>query len=235
MAGHAIEPASPASRPVVTSAAVAEDWRLEIDFDDEQHGERLSEALLESTLERDVHQRLGERIVVSADRGRVFLYADTEGAARAAERVVSSLAAEHDWSTTLALTRWHPEAEEWQPADRPLPQTPEERVAEHARLLEQERRDTSDERLAEWEVRVAAPSLRAAFALAKRLDGEGVPHVRRWRYVFVGATDEDAANAWAERLRGEAPAGSEVSVEATFASVERNNPFAVLGRYSGNP
>ena len=79
------------------------------------------------------------------------------------------------------------------------------------------------------------PSLRGAFALAKRLDAEGVPHVRRWRYVFVGATDEDAANEWAERLRAEAPEGSEVSVETTFAAVERNNPFAVLGRYSGSP
>ena len=235
MAGHGSQPATRAPCAVVTSAVVAEDWRLEIDFDDEQHGERLSEALLTSTLERDVHQRLGERIVVSSDRGRVFLYADTEDAARAAERVVASLADEHGWSTTLALTRWHPDAEEWQAANRPLPQTPEEREAEHARLLEQERRDTSEERVAEWEVRVAVPSLRAAFALAKRLDSEGVPHVRRWRYVFVGATDEDAAKEWAERLRGEAPDGSEVTVEATFASVERRNPFAVLGRYSGNP
>ena len=214
---------------------MAEDWRLEVDFEDEQHGERLSEALLKSTLEHDVHQRLGERIVISADRGRVFLYADTEDAARAAERVVASVAEERDWSAALALTRWHPDAEEWQPADQPLPQTPEEREAEHARLVDQERRDTSADRAAEWEVRVAVPSLRGAFALAKRLDAEGVPHVRRWRYVFVGATDEDAANEWAERLRAEAPEGSEVSVETTFAAVERNNPFAVLGRYSGNP
>jgi hypothetical protein len=57
--------------------------------------------------------------------------------------------------------------------------------------------------------------------------------VRRWKYLFVGAPDEDVARAWAEELRKEAPAGSEVTVEATFASVERNNPFAIFGAGGG--
>lgn len=48
----------------------------------------------------------------------------------------------------------------------------------------------------------------------------------------MGATDEDNAKALAERVRGEAPEGSRVSVEGTWAKAyaERPpNPFAVLG------
>jgi hypothetical protein len=53
-----------------------------------------------------------------------------------------------------------------------------------------------------------------------------------WR----GATDEDSAKALAERIRNEAPAGSRVKVEGTWAAAyaERPpNPFAVLGGLGG--
>jgi hypothetical protein len=71
--------------------------------------------------------------------------------------------------------------------------------------------------------------------LSKQLRKEGLPAVHRWRYLLVGATDEDSAKALAERIRNEAPTGNQVKVEGTWAAVyaERApNPFAVLGEGS---
>ena len=45
---------------------------------------------------------------------------------------------------------------------------------------------------------------------------EGLPAVHRGKYLLNGATDEDAAKAFAERLQGEAPADSEAKVEGTW-------------------
>ena len=84
----------------------------------------------------------------------------------------------------------------------------------------------------EFEVRVDLPSRHDAVRFAERLQGEGLPAVHRWKFLLVGATDEDSAKALAERIRSEAPSGSRVNVEGTWkaAYAERPpNPFAVLG------
>lgn len=74
------------------------------------------------------------------------------------------------------------------------------------------------------------PSRHDAVHFSEQLNTEGLPAVRRWKYLLVGATDEDSAKALAERIRGEAPLGSRVNVEGTLAAIyaERPNPFAVL-------
>jgi hypothetical protein len=82
---------------------------------------------------------------------------------------------------------------------------------------------------------IDVPHRRDAKALTERLEREGLQPVRRWRYVFVGAEDEDAAKQLADRLRPEVPEGSTLTVEGTFATVERNNPFAVFGAFTGEP
>jgi hypothetical protein len=214
---------------------MAEDWRVKVELQDDEHGRVLSDTLEASQLERDVHGRLGDRIVISRDGGLLFLYADSEAAAREAERVVTAATDEHGWPAAISLTRWHPDAERWEPPDQPLPRTSEERVAEHEERIVEERRETAAEQYAQWEARVELPTLADARALSERLDAEGVPHVRRWRYVIVGAADEDAARAWVERLRDDAPAGSTIAVEGTFAAVERHNPFAVWSTLAGGP
>jgi hypothetical protein len=71
---------------------------------------------------------------------------------------------------------------------------------------------------------------------AEQLQGEGLPAVHRWKYLLVGATDEDMAKALAERIRAEAPPESRVNVEGTWAAAyaERpRNPFAVFGGLGG--
>ena len=80
------------------------------------------------------------------------------------------------------------------------------------------------------------PSRHDAVRFSEQLRKEGLPAVHRWKFLLVGATDEDMAKALAERLEDEAPAGSRVRVEGTWATAyaERPpNPFAVLGGLGG--
>jgi hypothetical protein len=50
--------------------------------------------------------------------------------------------------------------------------------------------------------------------------------VQRWQFVVVGATDQDSASALAERIRGEAPPGTEVMAEGSVQEVAQDAPFA---------
>jgi hypothetical protein len=212
---------------------MAEDWRVRVTLEGEDGTSWSHDRLEASSLADDVSAALGDRVAVSRDGDELFLYADTEEAARAAEKVVRDDLAQHGGGGVVELTRWHDEAEEWRPAAEPLPATDAERAAEHAARVAKEDADTASDNVAEWEIRVDLPSHRDAKRLAERLEADGIEPVRRWKYLFVGAPDEDVARAWAEELRKEAPAGSEVTVEATFASVERNNPFAIFGAGGG--
>src|SRR3954447_24991492 len=190
---------------------MAEDWRVHARLGEQQNAIDLVERLEAMDLERDVMQRLSARVVVSRDGPDVFLYADTEDAAREAERVVRSLLEEHGYAGEVDVRRWHPDAEEWKPADVPLPRTEEEHHAERRELMEREAAEGVAEGFPEWEVRIELPSRHDAVELEKRLEAEGIPVTRRWRYLLVGALDEEQANELAERLRGEAPPGSNVT------------------------
>src|SRR2546426_291628 len=108
--------------------------------------------------------------------------------------------------------------------------------AEHKRLREREDREPAGRGYSEGEVGLDLPSRHDAHELSERLEAEGVSHVTRWKYLLVGATDEDAAKAWEERLRKEAPEGTKVRVEATYAAVSSGRPglFAVLGGWAGS-
>jgi len=65
----------------------------------------------------------------------VFLYANTEEAGREAERVVRAELEREGWDAQIALDRWHPVEERWEDAALPLPETDQERDAEHAAAL----------------------------------------------------------------------------------------------------
>ena len=81
-------------------------------------------------------------------------------------------------------------------------------------------------------MRVDLPSRHDALRFAERLREEGLPTVHRWKFLLVGATDEDNARALAERIRSEASSGSQVIVEGTWQAAyaeQSYTPFAVLG------
>ena len=88
----------------------------------------------------------------------------------------------------------------------------------------------------EYEVRVETGSHRETVALAETLRAEGIPSLRRWRYLLVGASDEQSAATLADRIRTLAPLGSKVEVEGSSAAVAQEappNPFAVFGGLGG--
>lgn len=193
------------------------------------HAEALSGRLEAAELGEQVGHELGDAIVLSRDGAEVFLYADTHAALRAAERIVREDLARHGWSAEIVASRWHEDAEDWEPADAPAATTAAQREAERARLMRSEDAESAAFGFPEFEARATLPTRHDARDLSERLTREGVPNVWRWRHVIVGADDEDAARAWADRLRAESPAGTDVAAEGTFAYVERADPTRFKG------
>jgi hypothetical protein len=211
---------------------MADDWRLTIDLDDEGDGTQLAEWLAAVRLEAEERRRLGDRVVVSRDGPRLFLYADTEEVAHESEVVVQRELAARELEARVALERWHPAEQTWKDAAVPLAQTDEELAAAHARQQEQEAAESREKGYAEWEVRVELPTHDETADLADRLEAEGVPVVRRSTFLLAGAANQDDAVVLAERLRGELGESARVEVEPGGGlawEVMPQNPFAVFG------
>jgi hypothetical protein len=216
---------------------VADDFRLAITLDASGDGFSFAESMRELSLERDARKRLGDRVAVSADGPNVFVYTDTEDAAREAQRAIGPLLAEHGLTdSAVALTRWHPAEERWESISQPLPSTPEERAAEHAVEEADEAAETAEQGFAEWEVRVELPTHSDTVRFAEQLEAEGIPVVRRWKFLLVGAATEDDAEAAAARIAKEAPEGSKVHAEISGGAVWKVGepfPFALFGGLGG--
>jgi hypothetical protein len=213
-----------------------DDWRLQVDFHEEEHIRSLLERLGARELEHDLSEAFHDRVIVSRDGDRVFLYAGTREQAESAGKLIDQLAAEHSWTVDAELRHWHPTAEEWEDPDLPLPGGDAAMAAEHAALIAAERRETEERGYPEFEVRIDLPSRHDAVHFEERLRGEGLPAVRRGKYLLVGATDEDAAKALAERIGAEAPGESSVKVEGTWKAAlaeQPPNPFAIFGGLGG--
>jgi hypothetical protein len=215
---------------------MGDDWRVTIDFDDEGDGTQLAEWLAALDLEAEQRSSLGNRVIVSRDGPRVFLYADSEGPAREALRTVSARIEQEGHAATTALEQWHPVEQAWKEGSLPLPETEEEVAGERERLQEREAAESEGTGSAQWEVRVELPSHEDTVELAERLESEGVAVVRRHTFLLVGAANEDDAKALAERLRGEVPTGAEVAVEpggGMVWEVTPKNPFTLFGGLGG--
>ena len=216
---------------------MSDDWRMTIEVAGEHGGLGLLEAMRETRAENEARRRLGDRVAVSADGPRLFLYADTEAAAREAARLVGEVLERHDLQAVGShVARWHPVEERWEDAGEPLPATEDERRAEHEEAEARDAERTEDQGFAEWEVRAELPSHAETVAFAERLEGERLPVVRRWTYLLIGAATEDDAHALAERVRAEAPQGTRVEAELSGAAVWRATdpyPFAVFGGLGG--
>jgi hypothetical protein len=215
-----------------------DEWRLQIDPHDPSHARLLTERLEARELEHDLSDAFHDRVIVSRDDARVFIYTGSREQADRVSELISTLAGEHKWTLDIDLKRWHPTAEDWEDPDKPLPDSVGAEHAERDALMAAERRQAEERGYPEFEVRVDLPSRQEAARFAEQLREEGVPTVHRWKYLLVGAADEDGATALAERIRGEAPDGSQVSVEGTWKAAwdERPRPptpFAVLGGLAG--
>lgn len=212
---------------------MADDWRVTAALHEEGLVERLLDRLRRHEVEDNVVARLGGRVVVSTGPSHVFVYADSELAAREAERILRELSKAHELAADVAVHRWHPLEERWEDASVPLPHSEAERQAEHERRAEDETAESQRTGLAEWEVRIELESHDDAATLADRLGEEGMKPVRRWQYVVVGANNEDEAKKLAERLRREAPARSTVSVEAGPAMAREGTAGTLFAAWFG--
>jgi hypothetical protein len=181
---------------------------------DEADVERAVAALREHVVPGDVRRQLGNRVAVSEDGPNVFLYAGTEEAAREADGIAREVMADQQLSADFAVDRWHPIEEEWEEAGAPLPETAAQRQAEHERLVEEETRESVAAGEPEWEVRIETSSHRDAVKLAERLRAEGHPVIRRWKFLLLGANNEDDARALAEAIKPEVPATASVEASA---------------------
>jgi hypothetical protein len=175
-------------------------------------------AVLDSLRQQEMsdqgNQALGT-LAVTHDEDDVFLYADSAASAEAARAALATALTAAGVPAEPEVKRWHHEEERWEDVNAPLPSTPAEHEAEHERLIAEEDRESAADGAPDWEVRVTLPSRHAAHDFAERLQGEGIPVLRRWNHLVVGAQDEDQAHALAERLRTEAPEGSEIVAEGS--------------------
>jgi hypothetical protein len=216
---------------------VADDFRVTVQLAGEEHASRLTRALHDHRVGTELRAALGGRVAVSLDGDTVFLYADSEAAARAAQSTVAELLERDSVEASYKLDRWHPVEELWQDVSLPLPASPPATKAEHEKLEGQELAETQASGVAEWELRLEFASHHDAAAFAERLSGEGFTHlVHRWKYLIVGARDEDDAELWAKRLTAELPPGATVHVEPGGGLAwmyQRTSPFAVFGGLAG--
>lgn len=209
-----------------------DEWRLQIDLVEEGAADALHDRLDARELEHDLSAAFHDRVIVSRNGTAIFLYAGDREQAERARKLVEGWAADNDEKLDVDFKRWHPLALEWEPADNPLPADAAARAAEHQVKIDKERKETEEQGYPAYEVRIELPSRHEAEAFAERVRGEGLPTVQRWKYVLVGAADEDSARELAERIRIEAPIGSNAIVEATWKETIDDlprNPFALLG------
>lgn len=213
-----------------------DDWRVQVTCPTTATAASLSEALREGEFQHNMQGAAGERVVVSVDGHELFLYAGTRQQAERGADAVKAIVAQSHLSVRTELRRWHPVSEEWVDADLPLPADEAARAAEQAETTEREREESANLRFTEYEVRIETGSHGETLELAEKLRAEGTPCLRRWRYLLIGAADEEDAKRIAAHVRTIAPEGSQIEVEGTVAAVKAEtgfNPFAVFGGLGG--
>ncbi len=211
------------SRRVAGSVlAVEDEFRVEVELDDDEHGYSIGERLRAVDLDGKARERLGRSVMVTRDGPRLFLYAASEAQAREAEDVVRSLVDADELTAEIRVTRWHPVEEAWKDVSIPLPATPDEEQAEYAAREAAEGREAEIEGEYDWNVIVHLPGRDEAVGLADRLGAEGLAVTRRWRYVVAGVVTEERAQALADRLRTELPGDAEVRIEVDLSDVARS-------------
>jgi hypothetical protein len=196
---------------------MADEWRVEIDLDDPDHGFGLGERLRARHLDDETRERLGNRVLVTRDGPRLFLYTTSQDEAHAAESVIRELIEQDDLSAVVRTTRWHPDEEAWEDASQPLPATDQQRAAERAKASGED-----------WEVRIELAGLTTAVELERDLDDEGLNVERRFSYLMVGAPTEESARELAERFRAALPEGTPVTVVPNMSDVP-DPRFVMLG------
>lgn len=195
---------------------MAADWRVTVTFSDAGQVNEVVRALRNPQEDDEMPYRLGWGIGLSHDRSHVFLYADTEAGARAAQGVVRDVLANRELTATgFALDRWNPAEQQWQDASAPQSEYEQPPSAEpasaqpasggRADLVDHPSRQPTAVALPGWDVRAELRSHRQVTQLARRLRAEGWPVSQRWRTLTVGAADDGEVNALVQALTENGP------------------------------
>jgi hypothetical protein len=191
---------------------MSDNWRIRVELPEEGYVssllDRLGLDLGSDEAKRLAKELEGHRLAVSRDDDVVFVYAESQGQAEQARRLVDAELADDGIDGQAQVERWLPEEERW--SGEPPQETWEQ---------EELRRG-----YAPWEVRVELDSHEEADQLADSLEQAGFDVVRRWRYLIVGTETEEQARELARRVHGEAEPGGEAVWE-----VAPQNPFALFG------
>jgi hypothetical protein len=205
-----------------------DEWRVEVKLEGEEQGASFGDLLKSHSLDDDARKRLGGEVVVTRDGPQLYLYAWHEQSASEAERVVRELLESEGLAAEVELKRWHPAADEWRPADEPLPETAEATDAEREGHEDRAAREAAASGHYEWQVVAHMADHGSARDFAHKLERRDLPVKQRWRYVLIGVATEDDAIALGKELEGEAPAGAEIGVRANPSDV-KDPAFILLG------
>lgn len=207
-----------------------DEWRLQVTFEVYGHAQAMIRRLAAGEVEHELKHEFQERVIVSRDGPIIFVYASSRTQIERAEESIVGDAEKHGWQADTKLRRWHPIEEDWEDPEIPLPATDDVRKKEREALMKRERAATEINGYPEFEVRAELPSHHDVVDLSRQLDEDGFSAIHRWRYLVVGASDEDSARKLAERIESEAPAGARVKVEGTWAAAkhDRPNPFILV-------
>jgi hypothetical protein len=115
-----------------------DEFRVEVDLDDEAHGHPLSERLRALDLDDEVQKRLGDTVIVTRSGPKLYVYTHDADAAREAERVVNEVLVEDGVSAAVRRRRWNGVDRFWQDADEPVPADEEEVTLDHLQRAREE-------------------------------------------------------------------------------------------------
>ena len=175
-----------------------QEWRVEVNLDEESHGFSLGERLRAHDLDDEARERLGGGVIVTRDGARMYLYAKSEAAAREAERVVRELLEADRLTAGVSVTVWDEERDAWLDAAG-------------GEVVEDPR---AGEDGPEYFVLVESEDHAALEALGGRLRADGRPVELRRGKLLVGSYDDEDVQALAERLTADAGPDVRVQVRA---------------------
>src|ERR1700742_2090464 len=113
-----------------------DDWRLQINLEDEGAVGEIADHLRSSELEHNLATELDKRVILSHEGETIFLYAGDRDQLERAPRAIENFLDSKGWKPDLDLRHLHKEADEWESPDAPEPTTAAEHEAEHERRIE---------------------------------------------------------------------------------------------------
>jgi len=211
---------------------MSENWRVAIDLHEDGHAAALIDRLEAVELEHDLASSFHDLVFLDRHGAEVRAYTADQAQALKVQELVSALAHEHGWQIETKLFEWDEAQTEWVGTSREIRHDARHRAA-HQHVIAAERASSRAHGYPDYEVKVECPSHHDVLALAEQLTAENIPNAHRWRYLVIGANDEDSGERLAARVRAEAPAGTTTIVQASRQATLADRPFNPFSAFGG--